>query len=53
VPPELENDPTALSVTPTILEVFLSNVCNLACTYCVDLNSSQIEQENNKFGLFD
>lgn len=51
-PPELDNDPTALSVTPTILEVFLSNVCNMACTYCVPTSSSQIEQENIKFGNF-
>lgn len=52
VPRELEFDSTALSVTPTILEIFLSNTCNLSCTYCVSRNSSQIEQENNKFGNF-
>jgi len=52
-PVELDSDLTAVEVTPTILEVFLSNVCNLSCTYCNDLNSSQIEQENRKFGNFD
>jgi sulfatase maturation enzyme AslB (radical SAM superfamily) len=52
VPPELENDPTATSVTPRILEVFLNNTCNLSCTYCNAKNSSQIENENVKFGDF-
>lgn len=52
-PPELETDPTATIVTPRILEVFLSNTCNLSCTYCSAANSSQIERENIKFGRFD
>jgi sulfatase maturation enzyme AslB (radical SAM superfamily) len=52
VPPELEQDPTAITVTPRILEVFLNNTCNLSCTYCNAKNSSQIERENVKFGTF-
>lgn len=52
-PKELDTDPTAVHVTPTILEVFISNTCNLSCTYCTDVNSSRIEQENIKFGNFD
>ena len=49
-PKELEIDPTAVEVTPKILEVFLSNTCNLSCTYCNAKNSSQIERENKRFG---
>jgi organic radical activating enzyme len=52
VPPELDQDPLAIIVTPRILEIFLNNTCNLACTYCNSKNSSQIENENIKFGEF-
>ena len=52
-PPELEYDPLATNVTPRILEVFLSNTCNLSCTYCNAYNSSKIEYENKKFGVFE
>jgi pyruvate-formate lyase-activating enzyme len=52
VPPELEQDPMAIHVTPRIVEVFLNNTCNLSCTYCVAKNSSRIETENIKFGEF-
>jgi sulfatase maturation enzyme AslB (radical SAM superfamily) len=53
VPPELEHKPTAVEVTPRILEIFMNNTCNLACTYCTPFNSSQIQQENRKFGRFE
>lgn len=52
VPPELEHDPSATSVTPRILEVMLTNVCNMSCTYCSSRNSSMIERENIKHGDF-
>jgi hypothetical protein len=52
VPPELESDPTAIDVTPRILEVYLDNVCNMSCIYCWDGFSSRIQQENEKFGEF-
>lgn len=52
-PKELETNPMATVVTPRILEVFLTNVCNLACTYCGPKNSSQIQAENAKHGEFD
>ena len=52
-PPELETDPTAISVTPRIVEIFAQNTCNLACIYCNGNLSSKIEQENLKFGNFD
>lgn len=49
-PPELDIDPTALHVTPRILEVFLDNKCNMSCIYCDESNSSVIQNENQKFG---
>ena len=52
-PPELENNPTAIEVTPTILEVYFDNVCNMSCLYCWDGFSSKIQQENVKFGRFE
>ena len=53
VPPELDLNPTAVEVTPRILEVYLDNVCNMSCLYCWDGFSSKIYQENQKFGEFD
>jgi hypothetical protein len=52
MPAELEYDQTAVVVTPTIVEIFAQNTCNLACTYCNGGLSSKIEQENKKFGAF-
>lgn len=49
-PPELDQDPMALHVTPRILEIFINNACNLACIYCDESNSSRIMKENQKFG---
>jgi organic radical activating enzyme len=51
-PPELETDPTAIAVTPRIVEIFAQNTCNLACIYCNGTLSSRIEQESIKFGEF-
>ena len=51
-PPELEQDPTATSVTPRIVEIFAQNTCNLSCIYCNANLSSKIEQENIKHGEF-
>jgi organic radical activating enzyme len=53
VPPELENNTSAINVSPRILEIYFNNVCNLSCLYCWDGFSSKIEQENRKFGKFD
>lgn len=53
VPPELDHDPTAVNVTPRILEVYLDNVCNMSCIYCWDGYSSRIHQENDKHGVFE
>ena len=51
-PPELETDPTAVEVSPRIVEIFAQNTCNFACIYCTESLSSKIEQENKKFGPF-
>lgn len=52
-PDELESDPTAVKVTPKMLEVYFDNVCNMSCVYCQDILSSKIYQENVKFGRFE
>lgn len=52
-PPELDNDPNSIEVTPRIVEVYFDNVCNMSCLYCWDGFSSKIQQENKKFGRFD
>lgn len=52
VPPELEQDNTAIKISPTIVEVFFNNTCNLGCLYCNSGLSSSIETENKKFGDF-
>jgi len=52
VPPELEADPSAVVVSPTLLEVFFDNTCNMGCLYCFPEVSSVIDTENKKFGEF-
>lgn len=49
-PHELEQNPTAIYVTPTILEVYFDNTCNLKCLYCGPQFSSLWDAENIKFG---
>jgi len=51
-PRELFEDPTAVEVVPTILEVYFSNVCNMACLYCGSHFSTKWEEENKRFGVF-
>jgi hypothetical protein len=51
-PPELEFDLTAVKASPTILEVYFNNTCNLGCVYCSPNLSSTIANENKKFGDF-
>jgi hypothetical protein len=50
VPPELFDDPTATSVTPTVLEIYFNNTCNLSCVYCSPTLSSRFNDETRKFG---
>ncbi len=52
-PPELDNNPEAVEVTPRILEVYWGNTCNQKCIYCDAHFSSQIHQEEKRFGKFD
>lgn len=49
LPPEMEEDPTALYVTPRILEIYFSNLCNQGCTYCSPMFSSVIQQEVKRY----
>ena len=49
VGPRLE----AVEVTPRILEIYWGNTCNQKCIYCAAHYSSQIHQEEKRFGMFD
>ena len=51
-PPELDINPQEVTVSPTILEVYVDNVCNLGCVYCVPELSSRIDFEMKKYGKF-
>jgi hypothetical protein len=50
VPIELKTNPTATHVSPRIVEIFAQNTCNFSCVYCAEDLSSQIQNENKKFG---
>lgn len=52
VPLELSSNPVATSVTPTILEVYFRNTCNMKCVYCGPHHSSLWEEENRKHGNY-
>lgn len=52
-PKELEFDNKITTVTPTILEVYLDNTCNLKCIYCIPELSSRIDYELKKYGRFE
>lgn len=51
-PIEFADNPKAIEVSPTLLEVYFNNTCNLGCVYCSAELSSAIEQENHKWGDF-
>ena len=51
-PPELDTDLEAVDVTPRQLEVYWGNTCNQRCIYCAAHYSSQIHQEEKRFGVF-
>ena len=51
-PKELTNDLDAVNVTPTQLEIYFSNTCNLKCLYCNSKFSSTIDNENRINGEF-
>jgi len=50
-PPELDSDPSAVVVTPRMLEVYFNNTCNLKCVYCGPQLSSLWDAENRRAGL--
>ena len=52
-PKELNEDLTAVDVTPTQLEIYFGNTCNLKCLYCNSKFSSTIDNENRIHGQFD
>lgn len=49
-PKELRTNPTETNVTPRVLEVYFSNLCNQKCVYCSPFFSTQIQAEIEKFG---
>ena len=49
-PKELKKDLTAVDVTPTQLEIYFGNTCNLKCLYCNSKFSSTIDNENRIHG---
>jgi organic radical activating enzyme len=49
-PPELLVNNRATSVTPTMVEVYFTNTCNMSCVYCGPHFSSLWEDENRKYG---
>ena len=49
-PAELFDNPNAVEVVPTVLEIYFNNTCNLKCLYCGPWFSSKWESEIAKFG---
>ena len=49
-PVDFNAEERTLSVTPSIQEVYLSNTCDLACTYCFPQFSIKYNQELKQFG---
>lgn len=52
-PPELLVDKSATEVTPTIIEVWFKNTCNMSCVYCGPHFSSKWEEELELHGDID
>jgi organic radical activating enzyme len=53
IPPELLVNPTALEVSPTMLEVYFTNRCNMSCIYCGPNYSTLWVAENKRYGTPD
>ena len=51
IPIQLTTNNRAVKVTPTIVEVYFNNLCNMACLYCNATCSTTWENENRKFNL--
>ena len=52
VPIELKTNPKATVVSPTMVEVYFSNLCNMSCIYCKPKYSSTWEHEARKYNLY-
>lgn len=50
VPPELWKNQRSTVITPTMIEVYFKNTCNMSCVYCGPHFSSTWEEENKKYG---
>lgn len=50
-PPEILTNNRAIKVTPTMVEIYFSNLCNMSCIYCSEEYSSVWEHENTKYSL--
>lgn len=50
IPFELIEESRSVEVTPTILEVYFTNKCNMSCIYCGPDFSTQWLNENRKYG---
>lgn len=48
IPHELITNPKSLKTTPTMVEVYFSNLCNMSCIYCNESFSTVWEQEKLK-----
>lgn len=49
LPNEMLDNPVATHVSPKIVEVYFSNLCNMSCIYCNEKYSTVWEQENIKY----
>ena len=49
IPIEFKSQSNPIEVSPTILEMYFSNLCNLGCIYCHPRYSSVLENESKKF----
>jgi organic radical activating enzyme len=52
IPKELLANNRAINITPTMVEVYFSNLCNMACVYCDPGYSSTWEVEARKHNLY-
>ena len=52
VPLELIRSPRSTRVSPTMIEVYFSNLCNMSCIYCGPKWSTVWENEARKFNLY-
>jgi organic radical activating enzyme len=49
IPPETFLDSRSIKLTPTTVEVYFNNLCNMGCIYCSSMYSTLWEAEDKKF----